>query len=82
MVQLRGAISAHKRLRCERVASAGDLAAQASMSAQPEADWLDTEEGLEVLEDSLIGNDVLLEECKRQSDNLRNVFRTCMYKDR
>lgn len=47
-----------------------------------ESEWMDTEEGLETLEDSLIGNDVLLEECKRQSDHLCEVFSKCMAMDR
>lgn len=52
------------------------------MAVTPAPGWFETEENLDVLEDSLIGNDVLLEECKRQSDHLRHVFRKCMRKDR
>lgn len=81
-VQLRGAISAHKWLRCERVASFGDLAGQHSAAVLRETDCSDTEDGLELLEDSLIGNDVLLGECKRQSDHLRQIFSKCICKDR
>lgn len=81
-VQLRGAISAHKRLRCDRVPSFGDLAGQDSAAVLRETDGSDTEAGLELLEDSLIGNDVLLGECKRQSDHLRQIFNKCIRKDR
>lgn len=79
---MRGAISTQKRLRCERVASAEELAGLDTMAMAPTPGWFDTEEGLDVLEDSLIGNDVLLEECKRQSDDLRHVFSKCMGKDK
>eukprot|EP00892_Ulva_mutabilis_P008731 jgi/Ulvmu1/622/UM001_0630.1 len=85
LLELRGAISSQKRLRCERVASVEVLTEMRDSSAQvlqPEADGLETEEGLQTLEDSLIGNDVLLEECKRQSNHLRAAFIKCMGTDR
>jgi hypothetical protein len=40
------------------------------------------EEGLDCLEDSLIGNDVVLAECKRHSQNLYAALQPVMFKDR
>lgn len=81
-VQLRGAISAPKRLRCIRVASFETLAERDCAADAFLPEEMDTEEGLDTLEDSLIGNDVLLEECKRQSSHLRAAFSTCMTQDK
>lgn len=80
MLQLRGAISTQKQLIGE---------AECRTIAQRDASWQQSdspvdleEEGLETLEDSLIGNDVVLAECKRHSQNLHAALQPVMSNDR
>jgi hypothetical protein len=75
-MQLRGAID--KRPRSRRLPASGSVepasAAQARESARCES--------LDRLEDSLIGNDVLVEESRQHSNALLEVVRPCLGSDR
>jgi hypothetical protein len=80
-MQLRGAISTRKKPRVD------DEGHKLALDESDRGFGRDNEgsleeEGLDLLEDSLIGNDVVLEECKRQSQQLQALLRKVMCKDR
>lgn len=79
-VQLRGAIST-QHLKADTDCNTSP---QRHPTGWRQADaGMDLEaEGLDCLEDSLIGNDVVLAECKRHSQNLHAALQPVMFKDR
>lgn len=80
-MQLRGAISTQKRLRGET--DCNNTLSQRHVHWRQSDTGMDLEEeGLDCLEDSLIGNDVVLAECKRHSQNLHAALQPVMFKDR
>jgi hypothetical protein len=79
-MQLRGAISTQKQLRRGVECSPHAQRSTAWRNFDPGVDLED--EGLDCLEDSLIGNDVVLAECKRHSQNLHAALQPVICKDR
>ena len=79
-MQLRGAIST-RRLRCEEDCSTSPPRHTAGIRRSNNSTDMEAE-GLDCLEDSLIGNDVVLAECKRHSQHLHATLQPVMFKDR